>query len=64
MPNSVSPTTNEEYYSRWQVVSKPKGKKWLCQCDCGRQRVSYRSQLVSGNVSNCSYYRDICRLEM
>jgi hypothetical protein len=33
------------------------GGKWRCSCDCGKEKVAYGSNLVSGATKSCGCYR-------
>lgn len=35
------------------VETKEKGARWLCRCDCGKERVCTSENLVSGKTKSC-----------
>lgn len=45
--------------------SGSKGFRWLCQCDCGKQKIILGSCLKSGNTTSCGCYKtEISRVNM
>lgn len=46
-----------ERYNKLKVISfydfKNARARWLCQCDCGKQKIVYSSDLRSHNVKSC-----------
>ena len=50
-------------YGRLTVIgpagmSNDKHKKWLCQCDCGKQIIAIGKNLRSGGTTSCGCYRE------
>lgn len=45
-------------FGRWIVIQRSENGKdwetrWLCQCDCGTERIVYKSSLVGGASKSC-----------
>ena len=40
-----------------QALSSKRGRSWLCQCDCGNQKILCTSHLNSGKVKSCGCLR-------
>lgn len=38
---------------RWDESSRPRQERWLCCCECGNERVIFRSNLVSNHTRSC-----------
>lgn len=43
-------------FGRWEVMSRAKGSKWHCRCDCGAERVVTGSSLKLGKSQSCGCY--------
>lgn len=52
-------------FGRYRVIErvpaipgvKQKQAKWLCRCDCGKEKICYGSCLRSGHTSSCGCFR-------
>ena len=42
-----------EEFGRWVVIALPPGRKAVCKCRCGAERLVYRSNLRSGVSLSC-----------
>ena len=50
-------------YNKLTVISfydiKDKKSRWLCECDCGKQKIIYAKDLKSNNTKSCGCLRNI-----
>lgn len=46
-------------FGRLTVVKSVPGRRYLCRCDCGRDRVAHTSNLTSGSVVSCGCWRRV-----
>jgi len=44
-------------YNYWTVLSQPKGRRWPCQCVCGKISNVIRFHLFSGKSKSCGCFR-------
>lgn len=49
-----------EKYGRWTVrsLTRTHPRAWLCQCDCGTEKVVAQASLRGGGSTSCGCYRD------
>lgn len=46
-------------FGRLTVVEPIPGRRYLCRCDCGRERIAHTSNLTSGTVVSCGCWRRV-----
>lgn len=44
-------------YGLWSVVSVTAGRRWLCRCKCGTERMVVKADLKAGRSTNCGCVR-------
>lgn len=43
----------------WTLVHKVKGRKWLCRCDCGKEKIVDTYPIKKGKSKSCGCHRKI-----
>ena len=46
-----------ERFGNWKVLERRSNGNWLCQCDCGTQKIIRTSNLVRGATKSCGCAR-------
>ena len=51
----------DKVFDRLTVIEKVEnngtGTRWLCRCECGKEKIVYGSNLTSGKTKSCGCYR-------